>query len=314
MTKSIFGKFRKLEKKKKLQLVIAVSISVVLLVALPVYAWFTHKRSIALTTKINAPTQLYITAGNKESVANLEMADIDVENGSYKDFVFGIGGADVQQYQIQLAHTTNIPFEYEIYRAKSVSETEKSEAVVYVSDEENKTFYYKIDGNKISGHYLNQQGSEILANSTLHEKSYDSYGNVQKNAEALYWQSDTLTVIDNKDPFCDYFIMPGICPYTYQASSVCLHTTCPPHALPLPALFQVLTSSQVWMLHPTPLPQMICCPAVSGGCLSSPMKLKGFYQKAALSQGNGHTFFCLPQCLPDSNIPPSSKVLDCSLF
>lgn len=77
--------------------------------ALPVYAWFTHKRSIALTTKINAPTQLYITAGNKESVANLEMADIDVEDGRYKDFVFGIGGADVQQYQIQLAHTTNIP-------------------------------------------------------------------------------------------------------------------------------------------------------------------------------------------------------------
>ena len=76
MTKSIFGKFRKLEKKKKLQLVIAVSLSAVLLVALPVYAWFTHKRSIAFTTKINAPTQLYITAGNKESVANLEMADI----------------------------------------------------------------------------------------------------------------------------------------------------------------------------------------------------------------------------------------------
>ena len=208
MTKSIFGKFRKLEKKKKLQLVIAVSISVVLLVALPVYAWITHKRSIALTTKINAPTQLYITAGNKESVANLEMADIDVENGSYKDFVFGIGGADVQQYQIQLAHTTNIPFEYEIYRAKSVSETEKSaEAVVYVSDSDG-TFYYDKSGDSpISGKYLNRDGSEILANSTLHEKSYDSYGNVQKNSEALYWQSDTLTVIDNKDPFCDYFII-----------------------------------------------------------------------------------------------------------
>ena len=82
MAESIFGKFRKMEKKKKRQLVIAVSLSVVLLVALPVYAWFTHKRSVALTTKINAPTQLYITAGNKESVANLEMADIDVENGS----------------------------------------------------------------------------------------------------------------------------------------------------------------------------------------------------------------------------------------
>lgn len=208
MTKSIFGKFRKLEKKKKLQLVIAVSLSVVLLVALPVYAWFTHKRSIALTTKINAPTQLYITAGNKESVANLEMADIDVENGSYKDFVFGIGGTDVQNYQIQLAHTTNIPFEYEIYRAKSVQEADKDDdTVVYVSNEVNKTFYYNIDGDKISGNYLNQNGSEILANSTLHEKSYDSYSNVQKDAEALYWQSSDLSVTDTEDPFCDYFII-----------------------------------------------------------------------------------------------------------
>lgn len=208
MTKSIFGKFRKLEKKKKLQLVIAVSISVVLLVALPVYAWFTHKRFIALTTKINAPTQLYITAGNKESVANLEMADIDVEDGNYKDFVFGIGGADVQQYQIQLAHTTNIPFEYEIYRAKSVSETEKSaEAVVYVSDSDG-TFYYDKSGDSpISGKYLNRDGTEILANSTLHEKSYDTYSNVQKNAEALYWQSDGLSVNDAENPFCDYFII-----------------------------------------------------------------------------------------------------------
>ena len=208
MAESIFGKFRKMEKKKKRQLVIAVSLSVVLLVALPVYAWFTHKRSIALTTKINAPTQLYITAGNKESVANLEMADIDVENGSYKDFVFGIGGADVQQYQIQLAHTTNIPFEYEIYRAKSVQEADKDDdTVVYVSNEVNKTFYYNIDGDKISGNYLNQNGSEILANSTLHEKSYDTYSNVQKNAEALYWQSVALSVNDAEEPFCDYFII-----------------------------------------------------------------------------------------------------------
>ena len=208
MAESIFGKFRKMEKKKKRQLVIAVSLSVVLLVALPVYAWFTHKRSVALTTKINAPTQLYITAGNKESVANLEMADIDVENGSYKYFVFGIVGADVKQYQIQLAHTTNIPFEYEIYRAKSVSETEKSaEAIVYVSDSDG-TFYYDKSGDSpISGKYLNRDGSEILANSTLHEKSYDTYSNVQKNAEALYWQSDTLAVNDKGRPFCDYFII-----------------------------------------------------------------------------------------------------------
>lgn len=81
------------------------------------------------------------------------------------------------------------------------------DTVVYVSNEVNKTFYYNIDGDKISGNYLNQNGSEILANSTLHEKSYDSYGNVQKNAEALYWQSVDLSVTDTEDPFCDYFII-----------------------------------------------------------------------------------------------------------
>ena len=54
----------------------------------------------------------------KESVANLEMADIDVENGSYKDFVFGIGGQTCNNIKYSL-HIQRISlFEYEIYRAQ----------------------------------------------------------------------------------------------------------------------------------------------------------------------------------------------------
>lgn len=88
MAKRIFERFKKLNKKKKIQLVTAAVLTMALLVALPLYAWFTHTRSIAMTTQINAPTQLYITAGNKESVANLEMGNIDVESGTYKNITY----------------------------------------------------------------------------------------------------------------------------------------------------------------------------------------------------------------------------------
>ncbi|WP_294589403.1 hypothetical protein [uncultured Ruminococcus sp.] len=207
MAKRIFERFKKLNKKKKIQLVTAAVLTMALLVALPLYAWFTHTRSIAMTTQINAPTQLYITAGNKESVANLEMGNIDVESGTYKDFVFGVSGKDVSKYQIQLAHTTNIPFTYTIYRAQSANEG-VSDAVEYYSKEEGRSYYYT-KGDVISGEYLNQSSSsEILANKSLHSKSYDEYGNVQKHAEALYWQS-VAQAVENGDSkgFVDYFIV-----------------------------------------------------------------------------------------------------------
>lgn len=112
MAKRIFERFKKLNKKKKIQLVTAAVLTMALLVALPLYAWFTHTRSIAMTTQINAPTQLYITAGNKESVSNLEMGNIDVESGTYKDITYTltvtlvdssgneIGDADFDKYSV----------------------------------------------------------------------------------------------------------------------------------------------------------------------------------------------------------------------
>lgn len=112
MAKRIFERFKKLNKKKKIQLVTAAVLTMALLVALPLYAWFTHTRSIAMTTQINAPTQLYITAGNKESVANLEMGNIDVESGTYKNITYTltvtlvdssgneIGDADFDKYSV----------------------------------------------------------------------------------------------------------------------------------------------------------------------------------------------------------------------
>lgn len=209
MIKAIKLKFNKLSKSKKIQLIAAVSFTVVLIASIPIFAWFTLNRGIAATTKINAPTKLYITSGNKEASANINMADIDVEEMKdskrvlQKDYVVGIAGKNVGTYKLQLAHTTNIPFTYEIYKA---SETTQNGDVMYVGEDKEKYYYNK--GAKVSGDYLNL-GQDNLADNTLHNKSYGTYSNVQKNAEPLYWQSENLKAgqADSDGEFCDYYII-----------------------------------------------------------------------------------------------------------
>lgn len=208
MIRAIKQKFNKLTKHKKIELIAAVSFSVVLIMFIPIYAWFTSERGIGAATKINAPNKLYITSGRKESSVNINMADIDVEEMKdskrvlQKDYVVGIAGENVKKYRLQLAHTTNIPFTYEIRKA-----TEKTDNgdVLYV--DKNKDKYYYDKGDIVTGNYLNKSGD--IADDTLHDRSYKTYSNVQKNAEPLYWQSGELDSgkKDSNGEFCDYYII-----------------------------------------------------------------------------------------------------------
>lgn len=210
MIRSFREKFICLPKSKKIQLITAFAITLILIVAVPIVAWFSYSRKLGLTTEINAPTKIYITAGEKESVVNLDLSDIDVEeikNGqrvTSKDFVMGIAGTDVKAYKIQLAHTTNIPFKYTLYRA---AQNENGE-VIYV-DEKGTSHNYKIGDNVIGG-YINSEASGQIANDSQHKRTYGSYNNVQKNAEPLYWQSDEEDVSQTEgssNEFCDYYVI-----------------------------------------------------------------------------------------------------------
>lgn len=172
------------------------------------YAWFTNQRKLATITKVNSPSALVIGAGAKESSLNIDMGGIDVEDESgKKGFVFCVySDESVESYKLQLAHTTNIDFVYTIYSVDEHTSDPGGDRVEYVNESGNSVYYTK-KGAALQGSYLNLNGK--IADKSLHEKSYGNYNKVQKNAEPLYWQTDSVIqpTNNNLSGFVDYYIL-----------------------------------------------------------------------------------------------------------
>lgn len=126
--KSLKKYFKDLSVGKKVQLIVASLLTLVLLIGIPTYAWFSLSSKVETLTKIKAPTTLDIKAGHAYSVQYVDLSDIDVtknlEGGvGHKDYIFAVKAGSSSTYDIQLAHTTNIPFTYTLYRAKELGDS-----------------------------------------------------------------------------------------------------------------------------------------------------------------------------------------------
>ena len=120
-------KINMLPKKKKILFFFASILTLVLLVITPIFAWFMNDRRIESMIKVNAPTVITIGSGAGDAAEMINLSRINVEEtigsggrvleGTY---VFSIQGKYLSAYDLQIARTTNIPFEYEIYRVSSV--------------------------------------------------------------------------------------------------------------------------------------------------------------------------------------------------
>jgi hypothetical protein len=188
---------------------VATSIVILLLTALALsLGWFNHRRSLHTMTEIHQPVRLYIRAGHGEDMARLYLGDIDVDSGTSADYVFSVETESKEGYILQLAHTTNIPFTYEIYRATEVTE-QTTAAVPY--EGEDGTVYYYTSSAKLDGAYLNETNDTGLANADYHQVTYGDYSYVQKNAEPLYWQTVVTPgsdqAPDDQELLIDYFIL-----------------------------------------------------------------------------------------------------------
>lgn len=203
-------KNKKVRLKRKALLITAISLTAAFVLSTTVYAWFTNQRRLETMTRISSPSSLYIGAGAKEDSANIDMGGIDVTDATgKKDFVFCVYSDEtVGNYKLQLAHTTNIDFTYTIFRAtESDTALITNDMILYV-DESGVSHYYAKDGTALPGGYLNLGGDGKTANGTLHDKSYDGYDLVQKNAEPLYWQNrDPITHDQSMRSFVDYYIL-----------------------------------------------------------------------------------------------------------
>ncbi len=217
------------------QIIATMAATILFMIAVPVFAWFSTTHDLAAYAPVSTPESLYIGAGHCErnqfeDIRYMYFDAMDVKedvNGSHWDRVFCVYGKRVSGYRLQLAFTTNKQFTYEIYNADEYtqeemenlteSERETLEPVAYTTHAATPATYYysiKIDPSTeikegpLSGTYLNKAaGDEILADMTMHGDTYGSYNDVHKYAEPVYWQTTGVQAGNVNDDFVNYYIL-----------------------------------------------------------------------------------------------------------
>lgn len=220
--KNLKNKFSELSTGKKVQAIIASVFTVALLIALPVYAWFALGGKLEAFTKIKEPHNLDIRAGHYDAVQYFSLNDIDIESiasGTPHRVVFSVSAGDYKiPYQIQLAHTTNIPFTYKIYRATESTSAPGGTYVTYVSEPlkeqgESTYIFYYARGTEIPLTAQNPDPASTtnygrrlaLGSGAYYDDTYDGGDNPEIYAVPIYEQSERITYDSESDH--DYFIL-----------------------------------------------------------------------------------------------------------
>ena len=218
MMKKALANFKAMSKVQKTEFIIASFLTILLLAGFPIYAWFANLKNLETITKIQEPGDIIIRAGKNgsasttdeaDSIINFEMKDLDIKSiadsldadgevvaGKPKRFVFSVKPGDYNRnYDLQIAHTTNIPLTYTLYKASAVDKkdipsdqeeidtaVEGNEWAVYQpksSTDENDINYYQKVGTAIGlTHRNDDKGAygRILAlrNGQYYNKTYDN--------------------------------------------------------------------------------------------------------------------------------------------
>lgn len=183
---------------RKKRAIAAVAAAALALVVLPVFAWLYMQRSMETITKVNMPYALLIGAGDAKPIQQLELSNIDVSASKSKDVVFCVySEKQSKSYDLQLAHTTNIGFTYEIYKASRSASA--GDVVSYLGKQ-------YIKGELLTGSYLNKDGNSGNATNTYHNTTYGEYSNVQKSAEPLYWKTSSPVMLPDEEDDTGYYV------------------------------------------------------------------------------------------------------------
>lgn len=212
----------KIKRNLRIRILVTSFLVLVLGVSIVTYAWLYFERRAMAIKEIADPTAINISAGNHENYMYIDLSGIDLYDGTYKDFVFGISGTNINTFQMQLAFTTNNQFTFEVYRAKegsAPSGVTPIGEVFYITHESTpRTLkYYTTEDQLLNGTLVNQKGDANLGKDqtdstgdtkNYYEKTYDDYNNVDKYAIPLYWQINDIvpTDVENHE-FCNYFIL-----------------------------------------------------------------------------------------------------------
>ena len=110
--KKLIETIKKLSFAVKVQLIIAILCTM----AVPAFAWFVYQDRIDTFSKIKEPPSINLASGGDDPALYISLENIDVSKSTVKYIVFSVEPGKYSAYDIQLSHTTNIPFTYELYR------------------------------------------------------------------------------------------------------------------------------------------------------------------------------------------------------
>ena len=186
---------------RKKRAIAAVAVAALALVVLPVFAWLYMQRSMETITKVNMPYALLIGAGDAKPIQQLQLSNIDVSASKSKDVVFCVYSEKPSKYDLQLAHTTNIGFNYEIYTATLADSNASTDVVECLGKKYKK-------GAPLPGGYLNIDANNRYATDAYHKETYGNYTKsyVQKSAEPLYWKTTNQETLPEKQDDTTYYV------------------------------------------------------------------------------------------------------------
>ena len=236
LMKKICKGFKNLDRMQKAEVVIASMLTVLLFVGFPALAWFAHSTNLKTITKVKDPGEIVIRAGKSDQneadadpAVNFELKDINIENiakGETERHVFSVKPGDYNpQYDLILAHTTNIPFVYTIYKAEYVdsaalsemSEADKKDKIaVYTPIGETVEVNYKKVGTALSMSVLNDDSASAttygrtlaLRSGTHYDYTYITGDDPEVYAVPIYSKTTyPISHPENSADTYDYFIL-----------------------------------------------------------------------------------------------------------
>lgn len=197
--KKICEKFDKLPLKRRMALVTAVVLTITLMISIPAYAWFNNQKKAAEMFKVKYPNSLYINAAHREDTMYFNLNTIDVNEKvsntpvTEKYYVFSVSGSNTQRFYMQMAHTNNNYFTYEIFEASQYRYEDSTSAP---------------EGTPSSEIIPSGTASERIVEYQTHTSSHNEVGDLvitgdPNNDEAsipLYYVRGAQVTMDYKNP------------------------------------------------------------------------------------------------------------------
>lgn len=192
------------KKRLKLQIITSALFGLLLLGIIGAsFAWMSYWHRLNAISVLQIPSKISIAGANRSEMQkiSLEMTSDDTQDGNIVTIrrVFCVESTD--DFLLEVAHTTNISnMDIKIFPVSNANSDKASGSVKGVDAEAGSVFYYDPDGEALSGEYINM-GDNKVANSSLHDKTYaESDKKVQKNAEPLYWLTNSVEAY-NRDGY-----------------------------------------------------------------------------------------------------------------